>query len=147
LAGILIITPLLNSIFFFFFSDFILQPLSVSFGAFIATAGIISFSLGVIVPMGIITGLLLVPLTTIFMIGSIGWLILDFISLSGFLDLPLSLLYGAMEGIIKIMGNVPGISGGNPSLILVLSIFLSLLIFIFEYKQRMARLKLRPFSV
>ena len=147
LTGILLITPLLNSIFAGKIPDFVLQPLSASCGAFIATAGIISFYFGSIVPTGIITGLLLVPLTTIFMVGSIGRLILDFISLSGFLDLPLSLLYGAMEGIVKIMGNVPGISIGRPSLILAFSIFLSLLIFIFEYKQRIARLKLRPFSV
>jgi competence protein ComEC len=146
LAGILIITPLLNSLFAGKVPDFILQPLAASCGAFIATAGIISFSFGVIVPTGIITGLLLVPLTTAFMIGSIGWLILDYISLSGFLNLPLSLLYGAMEGIVKIAGNVPGISISSPSLILVLSIFFSLLIFAFEYKQRMARLKLQPFN-
>jgi competence protein ComEC len=145
LAGILIITPLFNSLLAGKVPDFILQPMAASCGAFIATAGIISFSFGVIVPTGIITGLLLVPLTTAFMIGSIGWLILDFISLSGFLNLPLSLLYSAMEGIVKIADKVPGISIGNPSLILALSVVLSLLIFTFEYKQRMSRLKLQPF--
>jgi competence protein ComEC len=147
LAGILIITPLLNSIFAGRVPDFILQPMAVSCGAFIATAGITSFYFGIIVPMEIITGLFIVPLTTAFMIGSIGWLILDFISLSGFLDLPLSLLYSLVENIIKIAGNVPGISTGNPFLILVLSVFLSLLIFTFEYKHHMARLKLQPFSL
>jgi competence protein ComEC len=146
LAGILIITPLLNSIFAGKVPDFILQPLAVSCGAFIATAGITGFSFGIIVPMEIITSLFIVPLTTVFMIGSIAWLILDFISLSGFLNLPLSLLYSAMEGIVKIAGKVQGISIGSPSLILVLSIFLSLLIFAFEYKQRTARLKIQPFN-
>jgi competence protein ComEC len=146
LAGLLIITPLLSSLFAGKVPDFILQPVAVSCGAFIATAGITGFSFGIIVPMEIITSLFIVPLTTIFMIGSIGWLILDFISLSSFLNLPLSLLYGAMEGIVKIAGNVPGISVGSPSLIFSLSVVLSLLIFIFEKKQRMARLKLQPFS-
>jgi competence protein ComEC len=147
LAGILIITPLLNSLFTGKVPDLVLQPMAVSCGAFIATAGITSFSFGVIVPMEIITSLFIVPLTTIFMIGSIGWLILDFVSLSGFLNLPLSLLYSAMEGIVKIAGKVPAVSGGSPSFVLALSVALSLLIFIFEYKQRMARLKLQPFNL
>jgi competence protein ComEC len=147
LSGILILTPLLSSLFAGKVPDFILQPLAVSCGAFIATAGITSFSFGIIVPTGIITSLLIVPLTTIFMIGSIGWLLLDFISLSGFLNMPLSLLYFTMEGIVRITGKVPGIHIGSPSLIIALSVFLSLMIFTFEYKQRMARLKLQPFSV
>jgi competence protein ComEC len=147
LAGILIITPLLNSLFAGKVPDFILQPVAVSCGAFIATAGITSFSFGIIVPMDIITSLLIVPLTTLFMIGSIGWLILDFISLSGFLNLPLSFIYRMMEIIVTFAGKVPGISTGSPSLILFLSVVLSLSIFIFEYKNRMARLELQPFIV
>jgi len=146
LAGILIISPLLYSLFAGKAPDFILQPLSASCGAFLATAGVTSFSFGIIVPMGIITGLALVPLTTVFMIGSLAWLVLDHLSLSGFLNMPLSLLYRLMEGIVTAAGKIPYISAGRPSFILAFSLVLTLLIAVFEYRQRMARLKLQPFD-
>ena len=146
LAGILIIGQPLYSLFAGKAPDFLLQPLSASCGAFLATAGITCFSFGVIVPMGIITGLVLVPLTTIFMIGSLLWLVLDFISLSGFLSFPLTMLYKLMEGIVFMAGRLGGISAARPSVILTLSIVLSLLIVALEYKLRHVRLNLQPFS-
>jgi competence protein ComEC len=146
LAGILILSPFLYSLFAGKVPDFILRPLSVSCGAFLATAGVTDFSFGIIVPMGIITGLALVPLTTVFMTGSLVWLVFDFFSLSNFLNMPLSLLYRLMESIVTFAGRVPGISAGRPSFILTLSLVLMLLIAIFEYIQRGARLKLQPFD-
>jgi len=146
LAGILIISPLLYSLFAGKAPDFILRPLSASCGAFIATAGVTDFYFGVIVPMGIFTGLVLVPLTAIFMIGSLAWLVLDIFSFSGFLNIPLSLLYRLMEGVVTLAGSIPNISAGKPSFILTFSLVLTLLIAVFEYRQRWARLKLQPFD-
>ncbi|MDR1870209.1 MAG: ComEC/Rec2 family competence protein [Treponema sp.] len=146
LAGILVIGQPLYSLFAGKAPDFLLQPLSASCGAFLATAGITGFSFGIIVPMGIITGLALVPLTTVFMIGSMIWLALDFIHISGFLNLPMSLLYQLMEKIVSLAGGIPGISSGKPFIILLLSLVLSLLVVIFEYKRRAALLRLEPFS-
>jgi competence protein ComEC len=146
LAGILILSPFLYSLFAGKVPDFILRPLSVSCGAFLAAAGVTGFSFAIIVPMGIITGLALVPLTTVFMTGSLVWLVFDFFSLSNFLNMPLSLLYRLMESIVTFAGKVPGISAGRPSFILTLSLVLMLLIAIFEYIQRTARLKLQPFD-
>ena len=145
LAGIFIIGKPLHSLFAGKAPDFILQPLSASCGAFLATAGVTGFSFGIIVPMGIITGLVLVPLTTVFMVGSLVWLVLDFISLSSLLSFPLLLIYRAMEGIVSAAGKIGGISAGNPFVILVLSLVISLLVVILEYRQRRARLKLQAF--
>jgi len=144
LAGILVIGQPLYSLFAGKAPDFLLQPLSASCGAFLATAGITSFSFGIIVPMGIITGLFLVPLTTVFMIGSMIWLVLDFISISGFLSVPLSLLYLLMEKIVTLAGGIPGIPAGKPLIILVLSLAISVLIVFFEYRRRAALLRLEP---
>ena len=146
LAGILIITPPLYSLFTGKVPDFILKPLSASFGAFLATAGVSGFSFGMIVPTGIIAGLFLVPLTTFFMIGSLVWLVFDLFSFSGFLNMPLSLLYRLMESIVTTAGSIPGISAGKPFFVLAFSIVLSLLIAVFEYKQREMRLRLLPFQ-
>jgi len=144
LLGILITGKAFASFFADKVPGFILQPLSLSVGAFLATAGICSFVFGSIAPMGIITGLAIVPLTTVFMIGSLIWLVLDFLSISFLLNFPLFIIYRSMEIIASVAGNIPGISG-NSALMLVLSIALSLAIVVFEQRRRSAVLKLEPF--
>jgi len=144
LAGILIIGKPLYSLFCGKVPDFLLQPLSASCGAFLATAGVTGFVFGVIAPMGIITGLVLVPLTTVFMIGSMVWLFFDFLSIASFLSFPMSLLYRLPEKIITVAGGIPGISV-NPSLILAFSLILSLSIVFFETKRSDSALRLQPF--
>jgi len=126
--------------------DILLQPLAASCGAFLATAAITCLFFDVVIPMGIITGLILVPLTTVFMIGSMIWLILDVFSLSGFLNLPMTLLYQLKEKIVTVAGNVPAISDVSPYVTLILSIVLSLLIIALEYRRRAALLKVQPFE-
>jgi competence protein ComEC len=144
LAGILLIGQPLYSLLLGKAPDFVLQPLSASCGAFLATAGITSFAFGVLAPAGIVIGLALVPLTTVFMIGSMIWLALDLFSLSFVLTLPLSLLYSLMEKIVSLAGNVPRISASMPLVILSLSIFVSVSIAVLE-KRRAAVNRLEPF--
>jgi competence protein ComEC len=144
LLGILIIGKALSSLFSGWIPDFLLQPLSISCGAFIATAGVCSFAFGIISPIGIIASLFIVPLTTVFMIGSIVWLVFDLFSLSFFLSYPLSFFYNLMEIIASIAGGVPGISV-NPFIILTVSLVLSLLIVVFELRRRQNLLKIKPF--
>jgi len=146
MLGILIISKALISLFTGKVPDFLLNPLAISCGAFFVTSGVCSYTFGYIAPAGIIAGLIIVPATTVFMTGSIIWLVLDTISLSGILNLPLSLLYKIMEKTAHFAGMVPGISGTRPFIILVFSLILSLFIVAFEYKQRKARLSLQPFN-
>jgi competence protein ComEC len=145
LVGILIIGKSLSSLFAGKVPDFLLQPLSMSCGAFLATAGVCSSAFGIIAPVGIITGLVMVPLTTVFMIGSIIWLVLDFLSLSALLNFPLSVLYKLMETIAFTAGKIPGMSAGALSVI-VLSFALSLLIIALENRRRTALLTLEKFD-
>jgi len=144
LLGILIIGRDFSSLLKGMIPDFILQPLSMSVGAFLATAGVCSFVFGIIAPVGIIAGLAIVPLTTVFMIGSMLYLVLDYISLSFILEWPLSFIYKLMEITASAAGNVPGISA-NPLLILALSVLLFAFIVFIERKRQMKILKLRPF--
>jgi len=118
--------------------DFLLQPLSVSCGAFLITAGITGYTFGYVAPVGIFAGLILVPLTTLYMILSIVWL------LTGF-DMPLSILYWIMEWVVGLAAKVPAISAGKPFIILITSIAISVLIITLEYNFRKSRLKLEPF--
>jgi len=146
LLGILITSRQISSLFGGIIPEFVLQPLALSCGAFLATAGICAFSFGTIAPIGIIAGLLIVPLTTVFMIGSILWLLLDIFSISFILNLPLSFVYRLMEIISSIAGYVHGIKA-NPVIILVLSIGLIMLIAVMDYRDKKALLQIEPFSL
>ncbi|MDR2964266.1 MAG: competence protein ComEC family protein [Treponema sp.] len=118
--------------------DFLLQPLSASCGAFLATAGITGFLFGYIAPIGILVGLVLVPLTTLYMILSLVWLVLDF----GWL---LSPLYRVKEWLVGLAAKVPAISADKPVVILVVSIIAIVLIIVLENKFTKDRLKPEPF--
>jgi competence protein ComEC len=138
LLGILLAGEAINKLFAGKIPPFLLQPLSASVGAFLATAGITAFFFGVLRPIGIITGLVLIPLTTAFMIGAIGWLVLSLFSpaLSGLLAIPLSLLYRVMEKLVFFASRAPGINSSRPMIILVLSLGLSLLLMLPEYRRK-----------
>jgi len=146
LAGILVIGQPLYSLLAGKVPDFLLQPLTASCGAFLATSGVICYAFGILVPMGIVTGLVLVPLTTVFMIGSMVSLLLDIFSLSALLNMPMSLLYQLMEKIVSAAGSIPDVYVSAPFIALALSIVLSLLILVLEYKRRAALLRLQPFA-
>jgi len=145
MLGILITSRHVSSLLSGIIPDFILQPLSLSCGAFLATAGICSFSFGYIAPIGIIAGLAIIPLTTIFMIGSIIWLLLDFFSVSFILNLPLTWLYRSMEIISSLASKVPGIRA-NAVLVIIISIIMLITIAVFDYKRKSGQLNLKPFN-
>ncbi|MDR0315960.1 MAG: ComEC/Rec2 family competence protein [Treponema sp.] len=146
LTGILLIGESLNSLFKGTVPAFLLQSLSASIGAFLATAGASAWFFTVLHPVCILASLVMVPLTTVFMIASLVWLGLDLISplLSRFASQPLSLLYTLMEKTVSISGAVPGISA-NPHAAIWLSLGLSLFLVWFEHKRRIARNQLARF--
>ncbi len=146
MVGILITGKSLASFFTGAVPDFLLQPLAVSCGAFLATAGACYYMFGAVSPMGIIAGLVIVPATTAFMIGSMLWLVLDMVSLSWLLNLPLGWLYVFLEKTAAITGKVPAFTSAKPHEVLVFSIILSFFILILEHKRRQALVRLKPFS-
>jgi competence protein ComEC len=146
LAGIIIIGASLNTVFKGTIPSFILSPISVSMGAFIATAGVSAWFFGVLRPVGIIAGLVIAPLITVFMLGSMAWLCLDFVlpSFSFLLSRPLSLLYVLMEKIVAIAGYVPGIRA-DLRLIITLSLLIAVLAVWFDRRRRIAASRMEPF--
>jgi len=145
LLGILVTSRQVSSLLSGLIPNFLLQPLSLSIGAFLATAGICGFSFGTIAPIGIIAGLAIVPLTTVFMIGSMIWLLLDLFSISFILNLPLTWVYKSMEAVSSLAGYVPGIRI-NPVIILIVSVLLLTAIAVLDYRRQIALLKLKPFN-
>ena len=146
LLGILITSRQITSLAGGIVPDSLLNPLSLSCGAFLATAGICGFCFGSIAPIGIIAGLAIVPLTTVFMIGSIVWLALDVFSISFILNLPLTWIYRSMEIISSAAGKVPAVKF-NPSLILTLSVLMLITIALLDYRKQAGLLRLKPFSL
>jgi len=147
LAGILVIGESLNGIFKGKIPAALLLSLSASVGAFLATAGVTAWFFGVLRPVGIFASLVLTPLTTVFMIGSIAWLVLNLLapSLSPLLSHPLSLLYQLMERIAFTSAKMPGIRAA-PALVLILSLLCIALILWFEWRRRLTENCLEPFA-
>jgi competence protein ComEC len=124
LAGILSAGEALYQIFRGRLPDLALQPLAASLGAFLATAGATAFFFGVLRPIGILAGLIIVPLTTLFMTGAMAWLALSFFSplAASFLGRGLSLLYALMDWLVSRAARFPGIPASRPFLVLALSL-------------------------
>jgi competence protein ComEC len=147
LAGILIIGESLNSIFKGKIPAFLLLSLSASVGAFLATAGVTAWFFGILRPVGILASLVLTPLTTVFMVGSMAWLALNLLapSLSPLLSHPLSLLYQIMERTAFAAARMPGIKAA-PWLVLTLSLLCIALLLWFERRRRLTANRVEPFS-
>jgi competence protein ComEC len=130
LAGILSIGEALVQIFRGLVPKVLLQPLAASLGAFLATAAATAFFFGVLRPAGIVAGLIIVPLTTLFMIGAMAWFVLGFLSpfLASLLGSGLSLLYTLMDRVVSLAARLPGFPVSRPLWALILSLGLSVFI-------------------
>ncbi|MDR1278660.1 MAG: ComEC/Rec2 family competence protein [Treponema sp.] len=130
LAGILVVGEALHEIFRGKIPPLVLQPLAASVGAFLATAGVTAFFFGALRPAGILAGFIIVPLTSLFMIASMIWLVLDllFPPLSLLLGQGISLLYLLMDLLVSLAARLPGISVPRPILALGLSLGVSALV-------------------
>jgi competence protein ComEC len=109
----------------------LLQPLAASLGAFIATASVSAASFAVLKPAGIVSGLLIVPITTFFMILSIGYVALDLALpfLARPLGMLLSLLYGVLEHLVGLSARLPGLNfGGTTGVHWMAVLFVSVLL-------------------
>jgi len=147
LAGILVIGESLNGIFKGKVPAVVLLSLSASVGAFLATAGVTAWFFGTLRPVGIVASLILTPLTTVFMIGSMAWLALNLLapSLSPLLSGPLSLLYQLMERTAFLAAKMPGIKA-SPWLVLLLSLLCIALILWFYFRRRLTANRVEPFA-
>jgi competence protein ComEC len=131
----------------------LLDPLAASLGAFIATSSVSVISFGMLRPAGILAGLAIVPLTTLFMVLSLGFLALDplFPFLARYVGMALSLLYKLLEKLAALSAGFPGIVLENPAKAagfgawtLALSALLALLILVLAERRRLALSRIPP---
>jgi competence protein ComEC len=124
------------------------RPLSASLGAFILTAPVSAAFFGELRPVGIVAGLLIVPLTTAFMILALVYLGGAFIlpPLAAALGNILSLLYTILNRLSGFASQAPGVRAvrGGPVLAAAL-VVLALLLLLWRWRRK-GRIALAPFE-
>jgi competence protein ComEC len=117
LGGILFIGKALHDIIRGPLPEILANPLSASLGAYTATSAVSAVSFGVVRPIGIAAGLIIVPLTTLFMIGTLVWLALDHLIplLARPVAAVLSLVYALLGRLVSLAALVPGMVSKGPA--------------------------------
>ncbi|GHT68986.1 hypothetical protein FACS1894110_17620 [Spirochaetia bacterium] len=126
--------------------ELFLSPLTASLGAFVATAAVSVYYFNTLRPIGIVAGLLIVPLTTVFMIGALIYLALSFCipALTAPLGMGLSFLYRILDALVSFAARAPGLNHPGFIPILAVSVGLSALLIYLEHRRRALRSRLAP---
>ena len=128
--------------------DIILAGLSASIGAFIATAGITAFYFGELHPVGILAGLFIMPLASLFMVLAFGSLILICIIpvLFGPINFILTTVYRLLEFLVTLAGKTPGIKTPSFMPVLIISVFIIALLEFLKYRDSNYRRSIASFD-
>jgi competence protein ComEC len=127
--------------------EFLASPLSASVGAYLATQAVVA-GFGVIRPVGILAGLVIVPLTTVFMVAVIAALSLSFIApfLLRYLSAALTLFYAFLERVVSLAALVPGLAANGWARELVLTLLAAGLCLYPGLPYSIRRRNLAPFA-
>ncbi|GHV75945.1 hypothetical protein AGMMS49942_07660 [Spirochaetia bacterium] len=148
LAGILTLGEFFHSILRGRAPEFLVRPLSASLGAYLATAAVVAANFGIVRPVGLLAGLIIIPLTTVFMVGAMAALALSFISpfLANIVGMGLTLLYSLLDHTVSLAARVPGIVVNGWSRELCLSLLIAALCLFPGRPYRIRRQALAPFT-
>jgi competence protein ComEC len=127
LLGILVLSKPIYNFFRGWMPDPLGRSLAVSIAAFLCTAAASAAFFSVLRPIGIIAGLVVVPLTTFFMIGAMFAMAASFIPLplSPLLYKPLALLYEVISRIVTWASFSPALPASNTALVLSVTLGLA----------------------
>jgi competence protein ComEC len=131
LAGILTLGQGIMRLFRGYLPDFAASPLSASLGAFLATMSVCLLFFGSLRPIGIVAGLVMIPLTSVFMAGAIIFLATIFVipALAVFIGQGLSIVYFTLERIVFVAGKTPEILFSDIQISIIISITITVIIF------------------
>jgi competence protein ComEC len=148
LAGILTVGESIHGVFRGWMPEALAQPLSASLGAYLATSAVVAANFGVVQPVGILAGLVIVPLTTAFMVGAIAALVLSFCSpfLMDILSRGLTLIYTLLDRTVTLAAGVSGIAVNGWGRELLLSLLITALCLFLGRRYRTRRQALAPFN-
>jgi competence protein ComEC len=147
LAGILTAGEFLHGLLRGRLPEFLASPLSASAGAYLATQTVAA-GFGVVRPVGVLAGLVIVPLTTAFMIAVIATLPLGLISpfAMRYLDMALGLFYALLERVVSLAALAPGLAAKGWTRELLLTLLAGLLCLCPGYPCALRRRSLAPFA-
>jgi competence protein ComEC len=148
LGGILTFGKILGELFRGRLPEILVQGVSASLGAFIATAPAVVLFFGSLRPVGIIAGLVIAPVSSVFMILALVSLAVSFLPfpLWDLFDFVLTWIYRLMEFLVSLAGQVPGFFFSNPVPVLIISILTGLLLLFFRNLDWAHRKNLAPFA-
>jgi competence protein ComEC len=148
LAGILTVGEFLHGLLRGRVPEFIASPLSASLGAYVATQAVVAGAFGIVRPVGILAGLVIVPLTTAFMVGAMAALALGFVApvSAGLLGAGLDILYRLLDALVSLAAMTPGIAAHGWARELVLALLTIGLCLYPGYPYSKRRLSLAPFN-
>ena len=147
IAGILTMGEFLHGLFQGRVPEFLASPLSASLGAYLSTQ-VVAAGFGVVRPAGALAGMVIVPLTTVFMIAVIAALPISFVApfLMRYLDLWLSLYYGLLERAVSLAALAPGLAAKGWGRELALTLLSAGLCLYPGYPYSIRRRTLAPFA-
>jgi competence protein ComEC len=119
LAGILTVGETVKALFRGRIPEIAGTSLAASVGAFIVTAPAVSYFFGILRPVGILAGLVIVPVVSVFMILVLAGLVLSFAAPALFspVSQALTLLYRLLELMVSAAGRVPGFAAPYPAVL------------------------------
>ena len=148
LAGILTLGESLRALFRGRLPDIINGGLSASLGAFIISSPVVALYFGSLRPIGIFAGLVLAPLSSLFMVMALAALVAAFLPLPiwNIFDFFLTVVYRLIESIVSIAGNIPGLQIPYPLAVLTGAVFFWAIILYFQRRDSTARKSIAAFD-
>lgn len=148
LAGILTLGESLRKLFRGRLPEIISGSFSASLGAFIFTAPVVAYYFGSLKPIGILAGLIIVPLSSLFMVIALAALAASFLPLPlwNLFDILLTGVYRLLEITVHMAGRFPGLTVPNPYPTLVISIIICVLILFVRRKDSFYRDRVASFD-
>ena len=133
LFGILTLGEKIRSLFRGRLPQVLSGVLSASLGAFIVTSPVVAYYFGSLRPIGILAGLVLAPVSSLFMVLSLAALAASFlpVPLWDLLDFSLTVVYRFLEYLVSLAGRVPGLSV-SPVPVLIFTVALWVLVLIVQ---------------
>jgi competence protein ComEC len=123
---------------------FLVQALAASLGAFIVASPFVAAFFGVLRPGGILSGIVVVPLTSLFMAMSLLFLVSGGFFHETAVNI-LAFLERIIAGTVSAAAGIPGIEAPLFP-VLALSLFLGAAVFVAESRLRLYRSRLEPFA-
>jgi competence protein ComEC len=155
LAGILLFSSMFVEFLKGWIPDFLANPLAASLAAFLVTIPVTGAFFGMIRPIGIVAGLFIVPVSTLFMILAIAWFSLQAIPLvnefaneflGGIIGKVLDFIYTILDFMVLEAGKFPGLAVSNGGVLLIITVLLCVLFFAVYTQIRKVRTQFVPFA-